>query len=151
MHGEINLYRSFYWSLLILYIHKADTLNICMKKFDAKCFEVSHSFNTLLALLLCDFFSLSSLWLIWVSLLLWDFLSLSLWLFESLISVSFWVSLHCYFRVSLFCDVEVSRPRYDFLAHLSQRLTRWAYSIAMVRRPSVVVRRRPHFQTCISL
>ena len=47
-----------------------------------------------------------------------------------------------------------------FLAHLSQRLTRWAYSIAMVRRPSVVVhrlssvvrrRRRPHFQTCISL
>ena len=39
-----------------------------------------------------------------------------------------------------------------FLAHLSRRLTRWAYSIAMVRRPSVVVRRRhPHFQTCISL
>ena len=41
------------------------------------------------------------------------------------------------------------------LAHLSRRLTRWAYSIAMVRRPSVVVvvrrRRRPHFQTCISL
>ena len=36
--------------------------------------------------------------------------------------------------------------------HLSRRLTRWAYSIAMVRRPSVVVRRlRPHFQTCISL
>ena len=30
-----------------------------------------------------------------------------------------------------------------FLAHLSRRLTRWAYSIAMVRRPSVVVRRRP--------
>ena len=26
-----------------------------------------------------------------------------------------------------------------FLAHLSQRLTRWAYSILMVRRPSVVV------------
>ena len=26
-----------------------------------------------------------------------------------------------------------------FLAHLSRRLTRWAYSIAMVRRPSVVV------------
>ena len=52
---------------------------------------------------------------------------------------------------------------YTFLAHLSRRLTRWAYSIAMVRRPSVVVRRRrrpssvvrrrrrPHFQTCISL
>ena len=38
----------------------------------------------------------------------------------------------------------------QFLAHLSRRLTRWAYSIAMVRRPSVV-RRRPHFQTCISL
>ena len=40
------------------------------------------------------------------------------------------------------------------LAHLSRRLTRWAYSIAMVRRPSVVGvrrRRRPHFQTCISL
>ena len=31
-----------------------------------------------------------------------------------------------------------------FLAHLSQRLTRWAYSIRMVRR-------RPHFQTWISL
>ena len=29
----------------------------------------------------------------------------------------------------------------SFLAHLSRRLTRWAYSIAMVRRPSVVVRR----------
>ena len=36
------------------------------------------------------------------------------------------------------------------LAHLSRRLTRWAYSIPMVRRPSVV-RRRPHFQTWISL
>ena len=36
--------------------------------------------------------------------------------------------------------VQVSR-RYDmfaFLAHLSRRLTRWAYSIPMVRRPSVV-------------
>ena len=28
---------------------------------------------------------------------------------------------------------------YRFLAHLSRRLTRWAYSIPMVRRPSVVV------------
>ena len=42
------------------------------------------------------------------------------------------------------------------LAHLSRRLTRWAYSIPMVRRTSVVVvrpsvRRRPHFQTWISL
>ena len=38
------------------------------------------------------------------------------------------------------------------LAHLSRRLTRWAYSIAMVRRPSIVVRRRrPYFQTWISL
>ena len=48
------------------------------------------------------------------------------------------------------------------LAHLSRRLTRWAYSIPMVRRPSVVRRRRPssssvvvvrrpHFQTWISL
>ena len=32
-----------------------------------------------------------------------------------------------------------------FLAHLSRRLTRWAYSIPMVRR------RRPHFQTWTSL
>ena len=44
---------------------------------------------------------------------------------------------------------------FAFLAHLSRRLTRWAYSIPMVRRPSVVVRqsvrRRPHFQTWISL
>ena len=30
-------------------------------------------------------------------------------------------------------------------------LKRWAYSIPMVRRPSVVVVRRPHFQTWISL
>ena len=29
--------------------------------------------------------------------------------------------------------------KFTFLAHLSRRLTRWAYSIAMVRRPSVVV------------
>ena len=36
----------------------------------------------------------------------------------------------------------------DLLAHLSRRLTRCAYSISIVRRPSVVVvRRRPHFQT----
>ena len=39
----------------------------------------------------------------------------------------------------------------SFLAHLSRRLTRWAYSIPMVRRPSVVVRGRPHIQTWISL
>ena len=32
---------------------------------------------------------------------------------------------------------------FQLLAHLSRRLTRWAYSIPMVRRPSVVVRRRP--------
>ena len=32
---------------------------------------------------------------------------------------------------------------FPFLAHLSRRLTRWAYSIPMVRRPSVVRRRRP--------
>ena len=36
-----------------------------------------------------------------------------------------------------------------FLAQLSQRLTRWAYSIPMVHRPSVV--RCPHFQTWIFL
>ena len=36
-----------------------------------------------------------------------------------------------------------------FLAHLSRRLTRWAYSIPMVRRPSVVC--HPHFQTWISV
>ena len=30
-----------------------------------------------------------------------------------------------------------------FLAHLSRRLTRWAYSIPMVRCPSVVVRHHP--------
>ena len=35
------------------------------------------------------------------------------------------------------------------LAHLSRRITRWAYSIPMVQRPSVVL--RPHFQTWISL
>ena len=39
-------------------------------------------------------------------------------------------------------------PFCRFLAHLSQRLTSWAYSIPMVRRRC---RRRPHFQTWISL
>ena len=46
----------------------------------------------------------------------------------------------------------------SFLAHLSRKLTRWAYSIPIVRRPSVDRRRpsssfvrRPHFQTWISL
>ena len=34
-------------------------------------------------------------------------------------------------------------PMGYLLAHLSRRLTRWAYSIPMVRRPSVVVRLRP--------
>ena len=36
------------------------------------------------------------------------------------------------------------------LVHLSRSFTRWAYSIPMVRHPSVGVR-RPHFQTWISL
>ena len=31
MHGEINLYQSFYWRHLILCIRIVDTLNICMK------------------------------------------------------------------------------------------------------------------------
>ena len=35
MHGEINLYQSLYLSHLILCIHNVNTLNICMKKFDA--------------------------------------------------------------------------------------------------------------------
>ena len=47
MHGEISFYQNFYWSLLILCKHNVDTLNICMKKFDAKRFELSHYFNTL--------------------------------------------------------------------------------------------------------
>ena len=52
---------------------------------------------------------------------------------------------------------EINRFSHDvaqlcLLAHLSRRLTRWAYSIPMVRRPSSsVVVRRPHFQTWISL
>ena len=33
---------------MIAQIHNADTLNICMKTFDAKRFELSHFFNTLL-------------------------------------------------------------------------------------------------------
>ena len=37
------------------------------------------------------------------------------------------------------------------LAHLSRRLTRWAYSIPVVCRPSGALRRHPHFQTWISL
>ena len=35
MHGEISLYQSFHWNHLILCMHNVDTLNICMKKFDA--------------------------------------------------------------------------------------------------------------------
>ena len=60
-----------------------------------------------------------------------------------------------------FFDVVFPFPFLSFvLAHLSRRLTRWAYSIPMVRRPSVVRRlsssvvvrrRRPYFQTWISL
>ena len=55
-----------------------------------------------------------------------------------------------YFLSCLFLFVSrVGTPlSFYLLAHLSRRLTRWAYSIPMVRRPSVVVvRRRPHFQT----
>ena len=37
------------------------------------------------------------------------------------------------------------------LAHLSRRLTRWAYSIPMVHHLSFVVCHHPHFQTWISL
>ena len=36
MQGEINLYHGFYWIHLILCIHNVDSLNICMKKYDAK-------------------------------------------------------------------------------------------------------------------
>ena len=32
---EINLYHSFCWNNLILCLHNIDTLNICVKKFDA--------------------------------------------------------------------------------------------------------------------
>ena len=46
-------------------------------------------------------------------------------------------------RASLTWTDNTSKVGYvSFLAHLSRRLTRWAYSIPMVRRPSVV-RRRP--------
>ena len=34
--GEINLYHSFCWNNLILCLHNIDTLNICVKKLDAK-------------------------------------------------------------------------------------------------------------------
>ena len=35
MHEEINLYQSCHSNHLILYIHNVDTLNICMKNFNA--------------------------------------------------------------------------------------------------------------------
>ena len=50
-----------------------------------------------------------------------------------------------------FCIGRVFRYWPSLLAHLTQRLTRWAYSIPMVRRPSIIRRRRPHFQPWISL
>ena len=54
------------------------------------------------------------------------------------------------FSIALF-KATINNNSVSILAHLSRRLTRWAYSIPMVRRPSVVVRRRPQFQTWISL
>ena len=60
------------------------------------------------------------------------------------------MNLYEYQRSRSFIDLGPRSLRFTFLAHLSRRLTRWAYSIAVVRRPSVV-RHRPHFQTCISL
>ena len=35
MYQEVNLYQSFYLSHLILCLPNINTLNICMKKFDA--------------------------------------------------------------------------------------------------------------------
>ena len=35
MYGEFNLFPSFYRNIVILCIHNVDTLDICMKKFDA--------------------------------------------------------------------------------------------------------------------
>ena len=62
------------------------------------------------------------------------------WPFKGDASVVVYSNCHCSFA---FCS---------FLAHLSQRLTRWAYSIPMVRPPSNVVRCHcSHFQTWISL
>ena len=46
------------------------------------------------------------------------------------------VKCSCCWQIDSFLNIA------KFLAHLSRRLTRWAYSIAMVRRPSVVVCRR---------
>ena len=70
------------------------------------------------------------------------------------ILVSFVKNCACWgFEIS-YMDSSWKNSWCTFLAHLSRRLTRWAYSIAMVRRPSSVLRRRrrrPHFQTCISL
>ena len=45
---------------------------------------------------------------------------------------------------------QVRSQCFAFLAHLSRRLTRWANSIPMVRRPSVVVRRRPSSSSTLS-
>ena len=36
LHGPINSYHSFWWSILILCLYNVDTLNICMKEFDSE-------------------------------------------------------------------------------------------------------------------
>ena len=68
---------------------------------------------------------------------------------------SFWNFCTCFLHGLKMCMWFGYNPCINFvtfLAHLSRRLTRWAYSIPMVRRQSVVVvRRRRHFQTWISL
>ena len=53
-----------------------------------------------------------------------------------------WVDLDLFYgnvKFGPFCFCMGKSENNWFLAHLSWRLTRWAYSIAMVRRPSVVV------------
>ena len=36
LHGQINSYHSFWWSILILCLYNVDTLNICMKEFGSE-------------------------------------------------------------------------------------------------------------------
>ena len=54
------------------------------------------------------------------------------------------------YSVHFFVSDTILQHLLNFLAHLSRRLTRWAYSIPIVRRPSVV-RRRPSSSTLSNL
>ena len=82
------------------------------------------------------------------------FLIESFWYFHvTRTSIKAWMSLSFLkwdLTLTHWTQVSDRCPMGYLLAHLSRRLTRWAYSIPMVRRPSVVVRLRPSSSSTLS-